>query len=108
MNPGDAFRAPFGRQSVRGIVSRDEIALRRSSNETCENCLRLFANSENFLLSDSTREGRGSLNPRPTLIEGREAPDFILPDQDENAGSLHGLPGKWIVVYFYPRADVLG
>ena len=42
------------------------------------------------------------------LIEGREAPDFTLPDQDGNAVSLHGLRGKWVVVYFYPRADTPG
>ena len=42
------------------------------------------------------------------LIEGRDAPDFTLPDQDGNAVSLHGLRGKWVVVYFYPRADTPG
>ena len=42
------------------------------------------------------------------LIEGREAPDFTLPDQDGNAVSLHGLRGQWVVVYFYPRADTPG
>ncbi|MDQ2676612.1 MAG: thioredoxin-dependent thiol peroxidase [Actinomycetota bacterium] len=42
------------------------------------------------------------------LIEGREAPDFTLPDQNGNAVSLHGLRGGWVVVYFYPRADTPG
>ncbi len=42
------------------------------------------------------------------LIEGREAPDFTLPDQNGNAVSLHGLRGSWVVVYFYPRADTPG
>jgi peroxiredoxin Q/BCP len=43
-----------------------------------------------------------------TVIEGREAPDFTLPDQDGNAVSLHDQRGKWVVVYFYPRADTPG
>ncbi len=38
------------------------------------------------------------------VIEGRQAPDFTLPDQDGNAVSLHGLRGKWVVVYFYPAS----
>jgi len=42
------------------------------------------------------------------VIEGREAPDFTLPDQNGNAVSLHGLRGQWVVVYFYPRADTPG
>jgi thioredoxin-dependent peroxiredoxin len=42
------------------------------------------------------------------LIEGREAPDFTLPDQDGKAVSLHGHRGRWVVVYFYPRADTPG
>ncbi|MEJ7876455.1 MAG: thioredoxin-dependent thiol peroxidase [Solirubrobacterales bacterium] len=42
------------------------------------------------------------------LIEGRPAPDFVLPDQDGNAVSLAKLRGGWVVVYFYPRADTPG
>ena len=42
------------------------------------------------------------------LIEGREAPDFTLPDQHGDPVSLHNLRGGWVVVYFYPRADTPG
>ena len=42
------------------------------------------------------------------LIEGRRAPDFTLPDQNGEAVSLAKLRGKWVVVYFYPRADTPG
>ena len=42
------------------------------------------------------------------LIEGRDAPDFVLPDQEGNAVSLSSLRGGWVVVYFYPRANTPG
>ena len=42
------------------------------------------------------------------VIEGRDAPDFTLPDQAGNAVSLRSLRGSWVVVYFYPRADTPG
>lgn len=42
------------------------------------------------------------------LAEGRPAPDFTLPDQHGDAVSLASHRGKWVVVYFYPRADTPG
>lgn len=42
------------------------------------------------------------------LIEGQPASDFTLPDQDGKAVSLTSLRGKWVVLYFYPRADTPG
>jgi peroxiredoxin Q/BCP len=42
------------------------------------------------------------------LAEGRPAPDFTLPDQHGDAVSLASKRGKWVVVYFYPRADTPG
>ena len=44
----------------------------------------------------------------PMVIEGDQAPDFTLPDQDGNPVSLRDLRGSWAVVYFYPRADTPG
>jgi peroxiredoxin Q/BCP len=32
-----------------------------------------------------------------------EAPDFCLPDQDNNKVCLDEYRGKWIVLYFYPK-----
>ena len=39
------------------------------------------------------------------IAEGREAPDFTLPDQDGKEITLSELRGSPIVLYFYPRAD---
>jgi thioredoxin-dependent peroxiredoxin len=39
---------------------------------------------------------------------GGPAPDFTLSDQDGNPVELSGLRGKWVVVYFYPKADTRG
>ena len=44
-----------------------------------------------------------------TMIEpGTSAPDFELPDQDGETVKLADHRGKWVVVYFYPRADTPG
>ena len=42
------------------------------------------------------------------IEEGREAPDFTLPDQDGEPVKLSDLRGAPVVLYFYPRADTPG
>lgn len=43
------------------------------------------------------------------MIEaGESAPDFTLPDQDGSSVSLSSLRGRWVVLYFYPKADTPG
>ncbi len=37
-----------------------------------------------------------------------KAPDFILPDQNGKEVSLKDFRGKYVVLYFYPRADTPG
>jgi peroxiredoxin Q/BCP len=39
---------------------------------------------------------------------GDTAPDFTLPDQNGKARSLSDFGGKWLVLYFFPRADTPG
>lgn len=39
---------------------------------------------------------------------GDRAPDFRLPDQDENEVSLSELRGRRVVLYFYPKDDTSG
>lgn len=39
---------------------------------------------------------------------GVPAPDFTLDDQDGRPVSLSTLRGRWVVVYFYPKADTPG
>jgi peroxiredoxin Q/BCP len=40
--------------------------------------------------------------------EGSLAPPFTLPDQDGNAISLTDLSGKWVVLWWYPKAATPG
>jgi peroxiredoxin Q/BCP len=43
-----------------------------------------------------------------TLEVGMQAPDFSLPDQDNQQHSLAGNAGKTFVLYFYPKDDTPG
>jgi thioredoxin-dependent peroxiredoxin len=45
---------------------------------------------------------------RPVIEIGAEAPDFTLPDQDGEPVHLAELRGRWVVLYFYPKADTPG
>jgi len=42
------------------------------------------------------------------LSIGDKAPEFCLPNQDENEVCLRDLSGKWIVLYFYPKDNTPG
>jgi thioredoxin-dependent peroxiredoxin len=43
------------------------------------------------------------------MIEpGETAPGFTLPDQDGSPVSLASHRGRWVVLYFYPKADTPG
>ena len=42
------------------------------------------------------------------LNAGDKAPDFKLPDQDENEVGLKDYSGKWLVLYFYPKDNTPG
>jgi thioredoxin-dependent peroxiredoxin len=37
-----------------------------------------------------------------------KAPEFTLPDQNDNEVALKGFRGKYVVLFFYPRADTPG
>jgi thioredoxin-dependent peroxiredoxin len=43
-----------------------------------------------------------------TLEVGRDAPDFMLPDQNGDDMTLKDYSGKWLVLYFYPKDDTPG
>ena len=43
-----------------------------------------------------------------SLMEGQKAPDFCLPDQNENEVCLKDFTGKWLVLYFYPKDNTSG
>ncbi len=43
-----------------------------------------------------------------TLVVGKKAPDFALPNQDDEKVSLEDLAGRWVVLYFYPKDDTPG
>jgi peroxiredoxin Q/BCP len=40
--------------------------------------------------------------------EGKKAPAFTLPDQDERQVRLSSFEGRKVLVYFYPKADTPG
>jgi thioredoxin-dependent peroxiredoxin len=44
----------------------------------------------------------------PMLSEGTAAPAFTCLDQDGNKVSLSDLNGKWVVLWWYPKASTPG
>jgi peroxiredoxin Q/BCP len=42
------------------------------------------------------------------LSVGSEAPDFTAPDQDGQSVSLGDLRGRWIALWWYPKASTPG
>ena len=42
------------------------------------------------------------------LTEGSVAPSFDLPDQDGTTVSLAALCGRWVFLWWYPKADTPG
>ena len=42
------------------------------------------------------------------MNEGRKAPSFKLPDQDDNIVSLADFAGRTVVLYFFPKANTPG
>lgn len=42
------------------------------------------------------------------LAEGEKAPPFTLPDQDGNPVSLDDLRGRWVVFWWFVKADTPG
>ncbi len=42
------------------------------------------------------------------LSEGIAAPEFTLPDQDGNPVSLSDFAGRWLVLWWFPKAFTAG
>jgi peroxiredoxin Q/BCP len=42
------------------------------------------------------------------LEEGTTAPDFTVADQDGNPTSLSQERGRWVLLWWYPKADTPG
>jgi thioredoxin-dependent peroxiredoxin len=39
---------------------------------------------------------------------GSEAPEFTVPDQDGRPTSLSEFRGRWVLLWWYPKADTAG
>ena len=44
----------------------------------------------------------------PMLTVGTKAPSFKLPDQNGNPVSLEDFAGKWVVLWWYVKANTPG
>jgi cytochrome oxidase Cu insertion factor (SCO1/SenC/PrrC family) len=44
----------------------------------------------------------------PMLDAGTEAPDFTLPDQDGQQVALGDMQGRWVLLWWYPKAATPG
>ena len=42
------------------------------------------------------------------LAEGSTAPEFTLPDQNGNPVSLSDFRGRWLVLWWFPKAFTAG
>jgi peroxiredoxin Q/BCP len=42
------------------------------------------------------------------LKKGEKAPDFKLPDQEDNIHKLSDYQGRWLLLYFYPKDNTPG
>jgi peroxiredoxin Q/BCP len=42
------------------------------------------------------------------LAEGTVAPDFTVDTDEGKSVSLRDYRGRWVVLYFYPKADTPG
>ena len=42
------------------------------------------------------------------LAEGTQAPDFTMPDQDGDPVSLSDFHGRWLVLWWFPKAFTSG
>lgn len=42
------------------------------------------------------------------LQPGEQAPDFTLFDHDGAPTSLHDYRGRWVLLWWYPKADTPG
>jgi peroxiredoxin Q/BCP len=45
---------------------------------------------------------------KSTTLEGKKAPEFSATAQDGKTVALKDFKGKWIVLFFYPKADTPG
>ncbi len=48
------------------------------------------------------------MSAKETVEVGQPAPEFCLPDQNEQNVCLNQFRGKWVVLYFYPKDNTTG
>ena len=42
------------------------------------------------------------------ISAGKQAPDFTVQTDSGDSLSLHDLRGRWVVLFFYPKAGTAG
>ena len=42
------------------------------------------------------------------ILEGKQAPAFLIPDENSEEVSLEYFKGRWVVLYFYPKDNTPG
>jgi cytochrome oxidase Cu insertion factor (SCO1/SenC/PrrC family) len=71
-----------------------------------EYCLRIFAlASDPIALTPDLTHRRYTLT---MLAEGTTAPEFTLPDQHGDRVSLSDFRGRWLVLFWFPKAFTSG
>ena len=58
-------------------------------------------------LEETKRQGNKE-ETMPLLTEGSPAPAFSAPNQDGTPTTLDQFAGKWLVLWWYPKADTPG
>ena len=59
------------------------------------------------MLEETKRQGNKE-ETMPLLTEGSPAPAFSAPNQDGTPTTLDQFAGKWLVLWWYPKADTPG
>ena len=64
--------------------------------------------ADNAATLEDGHSKEGKEETMPLLTEGSPAPAFSAPNQDGTPTTLDRFAGKWLVLWWYPKADTPG